>query len=197
MARILPIDPPYHPSVEYRLKAMMGGEGDVEPLKLFRTFVTNMPFSEAMGPLGAYFLRASDRGGPSYDVRTRELVINRVCVRCRCEYEWGVHVTIFKKAAKLSDDQIHAIVYLDHTAPCWSPKDADTIEMVDCLHDTGHLPEALFERLTTHFSEKALIELLMLNGWYHAISYFANGSEIGLEDWAMRFPKKRCSVRPQ
>ena len=191
MARISHVDPPYDPDIAKRLKAMMRSDKDVEPLKIFRTFVRNMPFVEAMGPLGAYFLREEHKGGASYDVRSRELVIDRVCARCNCEYEWGVHVAAYRKMADLTDEQIYAIVHLDSGALCWSQKDAAIIEMVDELHDTGKVPEVIYQRLLTYFTERQITELLLLAGWYHAISFFANGLEIELEDWTPRFPAKK------
>lgn len=188
MPRISLLEPPYAPDVAQKLKAMMGGQ-DTDPLSIFRGFVSNMPLASAMGPLGAYFLRNGVAGGPSYDTRSRELVIDRVCARCGCEYEWGVHVAIFRKAARLTDEEIYATVHEDSKAACWDDRDAAVIEMVDNLHDTGHVPDSLFDSLLEHFSDQQISDLLMLAGWYHAISYFANGLKIEHEEWAPRFPQ--------
>jgi alkylhydroperoxidase family enzyme len=193
MPRIEPVKPPYSPDIEARLKAMMRSDRGVDPLRIFRTFVRNPSFVEAMGPMGAYFLRDEDKGGAAYDVRSRELVIDRVCARCNCEYEWGVHVSAYRKQAELSDEQVYALVHEGAQAACWSPKDRAAIELVDALHDRGRISDDLYTRLESHFSERQIMELMLLAGWYHAISYFANGLEIDREEWALRFPEKRLS----
>jgi 4-carboxymuconolactone decarboxylase len=42
--------------------------------------------------------------------------------------------------------------------------------------------------LAAHWNDAQLVELLLLVGWYHAISYVANGARVEAEPWAARFP---------
>jgi alkylhydroperoxidase family enzyme len=170
---------------------MMPKDSPVEPLKLFRTFARNLPFSAAMGPLGGYLLSRGRDGGAGYDVRARELVIDRVTARCACEYEWGVHIASYARKAELTDDQIYSTVHGGPEDPCWDARDRAVLSMADELHDFGSLTDATFATLSVHYSEAIIIELLALAGWYHAISYVANGARTELEDWAPRFPKRR------
>jgi hypothetical protein len=37
------------------------------------------------------------------------------------------------------------------------------------------------------FREEQLLDLLMLCGWYHAVSFTANGAQVSCEDGAPRF----------
>ena len=159
--RIDPLAPPYDREVGERLRKMMGGV-DAEPLALFRIFARNMPMTRAMGPWGGYEL------GPksSIDRSTRELIIDRVCVRCRCEYEWGVHVAVFGEP----------------------PIDDLVSRLVDELHDHADVPEDLWDALSERFSDEQILDMLMLAGWYHAICYVANAARLPLEQWAARFP---------
>jgi len=53
----------------------------------------------------------------------------------------------------------------------------------------SRLEDALYEQLRAHFDEEQIGELLILAGWYHAISYFANGMQTAREPWAARFPQ--------
>ena len=187
--RIAPLSPPYEKAVADRLTLMMGGDPDVEPLALFRSFARHMPFVEAMGSFGGYMLsRRSDKGA-SFDVRSRELVIDRVCALCGCEYEWGVHVTLFAKAAQLTEAQIVATVHGEYDAECWSVKDQAVLQMTDELHRTGRLSEEAFAKLSEHFDAAQMIDLMALAGWYHVIAYLANGMGTPLEEWGARFPK--------
>ena len=47
-----------------------------------------------------------------------------------------------------------------------------------------HLRKTGLARL---FREEQLLDLLMLAGWYHAISFTANGARVACEDGAPRF----------
>jgi hypothetical protein len=59
--------------------------------------------------------------------------------------------------------------------------------LVDELHDTGSVGDALWQRLATHFDRRQLLELLVLCGWYHLISFVGSGARVELEPWARRF----------
>ncbi|WP_199182883.1 carboxymuconolactone decarboxylase family protein [Mycobacterium sp. 4858] len=84
--RIDALDPPYEAAVAALLQKMM--PPDVPPIALFRVVVRNMPMAEAMTRWGGYELSRA----LSLSLRDREIVIDRTCARCGCEYEWGVHV---------------------------------------------------------------------------------------------------------
>lgn len=190
-ASISHLSPPYSPDVEIAVSRMMPKDRGVEPLKLFRTFVRNLPFTKAMGPLGGFMLSAREKGGAAFDLRSREIAIDRVCARCSCEYEWGVHVASYQRKAELTDEQVYSTVHGTGLDTCWSDKDRAVMNMVDQLHDTGGLSDDAFTTLAEHFDSNQMMELFALSGWYHAISYMANGMGTELEEWAPRFPARR------
>ena len=68
----------------------------------------------------------------------------------------------------------------------------DLVRMVDELHDTSHVSDALWKELAAVWTPPQLIELLMLAGWYHAISYVCNATGVPLESWAARFGEDPC-----
>lgn len=41
----------------------------------------------------------------------REIVIDRTCVRCRCEYEWGVHIAFFGERAGFTREQVISLTH--------------------------------------------------------------------------------------
>lgn len=186
--RIPHLSAPYESNVEQALSLMMPKDRGVEPLKLFRTFVRNLPFTQAMGPLGGFMSSRS----AAFDLRSREIVIDRVCARCNCEYEWGVHIASYQKKAQLTDEQVYSTVHRSGSDDCWSEKDRSLMHMVDELHSTGGLSDEAFSALSTHFTENGIMELLALAGWYHAIAYMVNGMGTELEHWAPRFPEARA-----
>ena len=182
MTRIQPLRPPYSPEVAERLEAMMPPV--VPPILLFRTFARNLPMTTAMGGWGSYELGKH----LSLTMRDREIVIDRTCARCRCEYEWGVHVAFFAERVALSAAQIASLTHGRPSDACWTQeRDRLLIEAVDALHDTADLGDDLWRRLSVVFDEEELLDLLMLCGWYHAISFVATGARVAREDGAPRF----------
>jgi len=188
--RVRHLEPPYSAEVQSALQTMMPTREGIEPLRLFRTFARDLPLSAALTALGRFMLSSRERGGAAFDLRTRELVIDRVTARCGCEYEWGVHVTAYAEKAGLDRAQIHSIVHGSARDACWTPKDRAVIDMVDALHDRAKIDDAGYAALQTHFDDVQIGELLLLAGWYHAISFYANGLRTEREPWAARFPAR-------
>ena len=182
MTRIAPLEPPYEPAVAERLAAMMPPR--VPPIALFRAFVRNMPMAEAMGGWGGYELSSR----LSLTLRDREIVIDRTCARCGCEYEWGVHVMFVADRAGLSAPQVASLTHGGASDGCWTDeRDRLLIEGVDALHDTSAITDGLWPRMTRLFTEEQMLDLMMLCGWYHAISFAANGARVALEEGEPRF----------
>lgn len=111
----------------------------------------------------------------------------QVTARCSCEYEWGVHVAVYARRANLTADQLRSIRHGGPKDPCWSPRDRLVLAAVDALHDTGTIGDKLWARLDEAFSHAQLLDLLLLAGWYHAVSYAANAARVEREEWAPRF----------
>jgi alkylhydroperoxidase family enzyme len=182
VTRIQPVRPPYSPDVAERLAAMM--PPGVPPIVLFRTFVRNLPMTEAMSGWGGYELSAR----LSLTLRDREILIDRTCARCGCEYEWGVHVLFFADRAGLSGPQLTSLTHGRPADECWtSERDRLLIESADALHDSAVIGDDLWLRLARVFREEQLLDLLMLCGWYHAVGFTANGAQVRCEDGAPRF----------
>lgn len=177
-----PVHPPYGPGVAERLNAMM--PPGVPPILLFRTFVHNLPMTTAMDGWGTYEL--SKR--LSLPMRDREIIIDRTCARCRCESEWGVHVAFFAERVGLSGPQVTSLVHGAASDSCWtSERDRLLVEAADALHDAADIDDDLWRRMAREFSVEQLLDLLMLSGWYHAISFTANGARVACEAGAPRF----------
>jgi alkylhydroperoxidase family enzyme len=154
---------------------------------LFRTFARNLPMTDAMSGWGAYEL--SKRC--SLSMRHRELVIDRVTARCGCEYEWGVHLAFFADRIGLTDEQRRSITHGSPTDACWPTDEAALLRAVDELHDTADIDDVTWAALETAFTHEQLLDVLLLAGWYHAISYAANATRVALEDGAPRFSDVR------
>jgi alkylhydroperoxidase family enzyme len=127
-----------------------------------------------------------DRGPLS--LREREIVIDRTCALNACEYEWGVHVTTFAKAAGLNEAEIRATVREGAGASCWSAAEQALIAAVDALHARATLSDGEFSALSSHYDDAKIFEIILLCGFYRTVSYLANGLRLPLEEKAARFP---------
>ncbi len=177
--RIEPLDPPYAPEVASELEAMM--PPGVEPIRLFRTLARN---PRILGKIRRANLL--DRG--SIERRDREIVILRATARCGAEYEWGIHVSVFARRFGVSEAQIAASVHGGPEDPAWQPRDRLLLRLVDELHERADVSDALWKELAGSYEEDQILELIVLAGFYHTISFVVNALRVEHEPAAERFP---------
>jgi 4-carboxymuconolactone decarboxylase len=182
--RIKPLGLPLDTETAAAMAKWMPSIPGIEPLALFRILIRHRSLSEALHPLAAFQLGR----GSSIDARDRELVINRTCALCQCEYEWGVHVGLLASKVGLAPNTVTATVTKPASDPLWSQRERCLISFVDALHATGTISEELWVELCGHWNENQILELTVLTGFYHLISFIANITKIPLESWAPHFP---------
>ena len=177
-ARITPIQPPYEAQLQAQFDALMRGK---PPLRLFTTLARDPRLFEK-------FLSGSllDRG--NLTLRQREIVIDRTTALCGSEYEWGVHVATFGTKAGFDAEQLHSLVRGSADDEVWPEDERDLLRLCDALHRDCDIDDALWLALRTRFSEAAMLELLLLAGFYRTVSYLTNALRLPFEDGAARFP---------
>jgi alkylhydroperoxidase family enzyme len=178
MSRMAPLQPPYEADIQGQFDRIMRG---APPLMLFRVVAGQARAWEKFRAGGLL-----DRGPLS--LREREVVIDRTCALTGCEYEWGVHVAAFASAAQLTGEQVRATVLDGADAPCWSAAEQAMIAAVDALHVRATLDDAEFKALSAHYDDAQILEIILLCGFYHTVSYLANGLDLPLEAKGVRFP---------
>ena len=184
--RITPLEAPFDPGVADALAPMM--PTGVPPIALFRTFARNLPMTRAMRGWGSYELGRE----LSISMRDREILIDRTCARCGCEYEWGVHINFFAERVGFSSAQVTSLTHGSSSDACWSStRDLLLVRAADALHDESTISEPLWVLLSDEFSEAELLDILLLCGWYHAISFAANAAGVPLEPNAPTFDSVR------
>jgi 4-carboxymuconolactone decarboxylase len=187
MSRIAPLEAPYSPEVAQMLEKWMPPDSGMEPLKLFRTLAVHGELAARMRPTGAAILGGTARLAP----RDREIVLHRTCALNGAEYEWGVHVVVFGRPLGLSDEQLASTAGGSPEDSCWDERDALLLRAADELHATSTLSDELFPRLTEHWRDDQILELVIVAGWYRLISYVVNAAGVEPESWAARFPTRR------
>jgi len=177
--RLAPLTEPYPEDIAAILDRYPKVDGYT--LSLFRTFANSRRFLEKGV---ANFL---DRDSP-LTLRQREIVILRTCANLRCEYEWGVHVTVFAEAAGFTDAHVASTTSVIVDRDPWDDDDAKLLAVVDGICGGGAPGAELRHWFEGAFSREAQLEVLALVGNYHTISYVAKMAELLPELFAARFP---------
>jgi alkylhydroperoxidase family enzyme len=177
--RIAPAQPPFAPQMQDRLDRLM--PKGVPPLTLFTTLARDKRLFERF--MGGGLL---DPG--HLTLRQREIVIDRITALSGSEYEWGVHVAFFAKSAGLDTAQVASTAKGGAADPVWSESECVLLLVCDELHATCSIDDALWQRLSAAFSEEAILEVLMLAGFYRTVSYLTNALRLPCEPYGARFP---------
>jgi len=177
--RIAPAKAPFTPDIQAALETVMRGK---PPLLLFTTIARDPRLFQKFFAGGLL-----DRG--NLTIRQREIVIDRTMAQCRSEYEWGVHVAIYATHAGIDSVQLASLVHGSAQDACWSAEERLLIALCDQLHADCTVDEELWLALKAAFTDEAILELLMLAGFYRTVSYLTNALRLPLEPGSARFPE--------
>ncbi|MBI5503423.1 MAG: carboxymuconolactone decarboxylase family protein [Deltaproteobacteria bacterium] len=180
--RIAPVEEPYSETAAAWFRRVMP-EG-AEPLVLFRTLAVNERVLDRVMSGGLL-----DRG--TLTLRERELVIDRTTWRCGSEYEWGVHIAFFGARVGLGEDEIADLCSDDPEATRLPSREKLLLRLCDELHATATVGDDLWGALVREFRAAQLVELVVLAGYYHLISFATNALRLPLEAFGARFPPRR------
>ena len=100
--------------------------------------------------------------------RDTELVILRVAHLRACEYEWEHHQKLGRRAG-LTTAEIERCKEGPGAAG-WSPREQAILTAVDELHSTQDVSDVTWSRLGEHFSERDLIELVLVTVHYEMLA---------------------------
>lgn len=170
--RVAPVEPPYDEETARALD-LLG-----PPIQLFRVFARRPELAQGIAGWGHYYLSRRS----ALTLRQRELVIFRTTALCGADYEWGVHVAHFSDRAGIDDDQRRSLAAGSPFDPCWSSVERALLVAVDELHAASDLGEETWTDLRAALDADAAVEVTLLAGWYHAISYAVNALRLPLED---------------
>jgi alkylhydroperoxidase family enzyme len=111
--------------------------------------------------------------------RISELIILRVAWLCRCRYEWGQHIEIGQRRAKLTEQDIFNISK-GYTA-FQDEKEKSIILACDQLTLNNFIEQNNWDTLNNHLNTSQIIELQMLIGHYSMLAGVINSSGLQLE----------------
>lgn len=186
-ARIRPAAPPYSAEESAAITAMMPPGWTADAPAVFRIFARNPALGMAADALGHYLL------GRRFSLtrRQRELVIDRVCARCRDEYEWGLHIAHWASRVALSDAEIAALADGPADDPVWPEPEALLLRVVDELYDREGLSDQTWAEASARFDDAQLLDLVVLAGWYRAVCLLNKTLQLPPEPGAARLRAPR------
>ncbi|MGI8792658.1 MAG: DUF480 domain-containing protein [Acidimicrobiales bacterium] len=149
------------------------GAGTSGATNIFRTLVRHPGLLRHWLPFGGKLLAGK------LPARDRELLVLRTAWRCQAAYEWGHHAAL-GAAAGLTVEEIHRVTAgSNHGA--WSDHEATLLRAADELHDDACISDATWSALANRFDERQLIEIPMLVGQYHLVSFALNSLGVQAE----------------
>ena len=137
--------------------------------------------------------RRQPAGSRAALVREREIVIDRTCALTGANMNGASMSRHSRRPAHLTDEQVRATVRSGADAPCWSPAEQAMIAAVDALHHRATLSDAEFAALRAHYDDAKILEIILLCGFYHTVSYLATGWHCRWRRTARGFRSRRHS----
>ncbi len=183
-SELKPLNPPYLEEIANALSQYPQQDGYI--LNLFRVFANSIRFLTGKGVINLL-----DEQSP-LTLREREIIILRVCANNNCEYEWGVHVSIFARKAQLSEHQIANTLNKKLGNACWNDREILLLMAIDELCEYGKLLNRTLASFQSFWTLEQQLEILALCGNYHTVSFVANVSEVKPESFAARFPTSKA-----
>lgn len=103
--------------------------------------------------------------------RDRELVVLRTAWRCQTAYSWGEHVRLAHAEGLTAADVERVVAGPDAG---WGAHEAALLRAVDEIHDAATISDPTWATLAARYDDVALVELPMLVGLYHTVSWTQN-----------------------
>lgn len=141
---------------------------------VFRTFARNPPADELRNAQGMHI-----RDATSLEPRSRQLLIMRIGVLCRSEYEWAAHSRIGRQVG-MDDADVRRVV-LGPAAAGNSARDAALLTAVDELYRDNAIHDDTWDALARQLSERQLLDVLFTVGGYRSASYAINSAGVQLD----------------
>lgn len=111
--------------------------------------------------------------------RDRELAVLRVGWLCQAPFEWNSHVTIGKRIAGLTSEEIERVT-VGSSSPAWNDDDRAILAAVEEMFDDAMISEKTWAALAGRLNHQQLLELPILVGQYQGVAYLQNSIRASL-----------------
>jgi alkylhydroperoxidase family enzyme len=172
-ARIPPLRPDqWTPELRKRFDPDGSGRGAAN---VFVTFVRNPPADRLRGPVNQHILNAT-----TLSARQRELLLMRIGVLCRSEYEWAAHSRSGRRAG-MSDADVARIVAGPDSGSGGDPIETALLRATDELYRSDRVSDDTWSALAKGLEAKQLLDMLIAVGGYRATSMAINSAGVQLD----------------
>ena len=178
-ARITPLEPSeWSPEV----RQWLDRSGSGRPVAaIYRTYARHLAMDQPRTQVSEHI-----RGTSTLTPRVREMLIMRIGLLCRSEYEWAAHAPAGRRTG-MTDADVDRIV----NGPDSGGGDALEIALlraVDELYRDDVVSEKTWSALAAGLDTKQLLDVLITAGGYRMVSMALNSLGVQLEPNAVRFP---------
>ncbi|MCP5335811.1 MAG: hypothetical protein H7A08_09035 [Oceanospirillaceae bacterium] len=94
----------------------------------------------------------------------------------------------FAQKVSFDDEQLYSLCHGNAADTCWNAQEKLVLNTCDALQQGCSIPQDLWQQLTGVFSDNAILEIIMLAGFYRTVSYLTNSLQLTNETYAKRFP---------
>jgi 4-carboxymuconolactone decarboxylase len=171
-ARIPPLRPDqWTPELRKRFDPDGSGRGAAN---VFVTFVRNPPADRLRGPVNQHILNAT-----TLSARQRELLLMRIGVLCRSEYEWAAHSRSGRRAGMNDADVARILAGPDSGGG--DPIETALLRATDELYRDDRVSDDTWRALAVGLDTKQLLDMLIAVGGYRATSMAINSAGVQLD----------------
>jgi alkylhydroperoxidase family enzyme len=177
--RIVPLEPSEF-TAEVRQLLDPNGTGRT-PAAVYRTYAHN-PAMDRPRTIASEHIRGRSTLSP----RVRELLIMRIAVLCRSEYEWGAHAPGGRRAG-MTDADVQRVT-AGPGASGGTAAETALLRAVDELHREDVISDATWSALSATLDAKQLLDVIIAAEGYRMFAMAINTFGVQLEPGAERFP---------
>ncbi len=174
MARISLIDENATPDIAALAGKIRGARGEFH---VFYKALLHTP-----GLASAWFdFNNAVRFQTGFAARTRELVIMRVAALTGCDYIWKVHQVKYAGPAGITPQEVEALRDWRKSG-MYGEKERALLAYVDVMTQNVAVPDAVFDGMRKHYSEREILELTVLTGAYNMQTRLLRALDINPEE---------------
>jgi alkylhydroperoxidase family enzyme len=109
----------------------------------------------------------------------REIAISRVAALNQAWYEWEAHAPLLEKTGQVSKEAIEKLKDRSKAGEGLDEKHAAVLEVTDAMTLNIIVPDAKFQQLKKHFSEREIVEIVATISAYNCVSRFLVALDVG------------------
>src|SRR5690606_27073728 len=178
-------DVAYEPAAERTNERLVDGEPRIPPVEaedgrggganVFRTFVRNPPADRVRGAINGHV-----NSNSTLSPRQRELLLIRIGVLCRSEYEYAAHVRVGRRLG-MTDADI-ALLLAGPESGGGDPLELALLRATDELHEHDVISGETWTALAAGLDTRQLFDVLIAVGGYRSTSMLINSAGVQLDD---------------